>query len=119
MDGFDNAGLSRVIIRGFTVQNADHQGILVTNASDVSIVENHVTGNDRAIQLNPNGAPTCPGLPAYLAAFQGMDCGEGIQLSGVTNSTVADNVVTATQAVPGERRHCAEPRQLHHEQCGS
>jgi parallel beta-helix repeat protein len=93
VDGFDNAGLSRVIIRGFTVQNADHQGILVTNASDVSIVENHVTGNDRAIQLNPNGAPTCPGLPAYLAAFQGMDCGEGIQLSGVTNSTVADNVV--------------------------
>jgi parallel beta-helix repeat protein len=93
VDGFDNAGLSRVIIRGFTVQNADHQGILVTNASDVSIVENHVTGNDRAIQLNPNGAPTCPGLPAYLAAFQGMDCGEGIQLSGVTNSTVADNIV--------------------------
>ena len=63
VDGFDNAGLSRVIIRGFTVQNADHQGILVTNASDVTIVENHVTGNDRAIQLNPNGAPTCPGLP--------------------------------------------------------
>src|SRR5690348_6954861 len=93
VDGFDNAGLSRVIIRGFTVQNANHQGILVTNASDVTILENRITGNDRALQLNSNAAPSCPGLPAYLAAFQGMDCGEGVQLSGVTNSTVTDNVV--------------------------
>ncbi|HEY4211855.1 MAG TPA: right-handed parallel beta-helix repeat-containing protein [Steroidobacteraceae bacterium] len=93
VDGFDHAGLSRVIIRGFTVENANHQGILVTNASDVTITDNRVTGNDRAIQLQSNAAPTCPGLPPYLAAFQGMDCGEGIQLSGVTNSTVAGNVV--------------------------
>jgi parallel beta-helix repeat protein len=92
VDGFDNAGLSRVIVRGFTVQNADHQGILVTNASDVTIIDNRVTGNDRAIQLQ-SATPSCPGLPAYLAAFQGMDCGEGIQLSGVTNSTVSGNVV--------------------------
>ena len=93
VDGYDHPGLSRVIVRGFTVRNANHQGILVTNASDVTLVKNRVTGNDRQLQLNQNGPPTCPGLPAYLAAFQGMDCGEGIQLSGVTNSTVADNVV--------------------------
>jgi len=93
VDGYDNPGLTRVIIRGFTVQNANHQGILVTNAANVTIVENRVTGNDRQLQLNQNAAPTCPGLPAYLAAFQGMDCGEGIQLSGVTNSSVADNMV--------------------------
>src|SRR6185437_3110071 len=54
VDGVDNAGLSGVIIRGFTVQNADHQGIVVTNASDVTIVDNRVTGNDRALQQNPN-----------------------------------------------------------------
>jgi hypothetical protein len=93
VDGYDNAGLTRVIIRGFTVRNANHQGILVTNASDVTLVKNRVTGNDRQLQLSQKGAPTCPGLPAYLVAFQGMDCGEGIQLSGVTYSTVADNVV--------------------------
>jgi hypothetical protein len=93
VDGYDNTGLIGVIIRGFTVQNADHQGILVTNASDVTISANRVTGNDRALQLQPNAAPTCPGLPPYLAAFQGMDCGEGIQLSGVTSSSVSDNVV--------------------------
>lgn len=92
VDGIDNAGLSRVIIRGFTVQNANHQGIVVTNASDVTIVDNRVTGNDRALQVTPTG-PVCPGLPPYFVAFQGFDCGEGIQLSGVTYSTVADNVV--------------------------
>ncbi len=93
VDGVGNPGLSRVIVRGFTVQNADHQGIVVTNASDVTIISNRVTGSDRALQLNPGGSPTCPGLPPYLVAFQGFDCGEGIQLSGVTNSTVADNLV--------------------------
>lgn len=93
VDGYDNPGLSRVIIRNFTIRNANHQGILVTNASDVTVVRNRVSGNDRQLQLSQKGPPTCAGLPAYLAAFQGMDCGEGIQLSGVTNSTVADNVV--------------------------
>jgi hypothetical protein len=93
VDGVDHAGLSGVIIRGFTVQNANQQGIVVTNASDVTIVGNRVTGNDRSLQLSSNGPPACPGLPPYLAAFQGFDCGEGIQLSGVTYSTVADNVV--------------------------
>jgi parallel beta-helix repeat protein len=93
IDGVNHAGLSRVIVRGFTVQNANHQGIVVTNASDVQIIGNRVTGSDRALQLNSGGPPTCPGLPPYLAAFQGFDCGEGIQLSGVTNSTVSDNLV--------------------------
>jgi hypothetical protein len=93
VDGIDNAGLSRVIIRGFTVENADHQGIVVTNASDVTIVGNRVTGNDRALQQNPNAAPTCPNLPAYFVAFEGMDCGEGVHLSGVTYSTIAENLI--------------------------
>ena len=93
VDGFGHAGLSHVIIRGFTIQNANHQGIVVTNASDVTIVDNRVTGNDRALVLSPNGPPTCPGLPPYFVAFQGFDCGEGIQLSGVTYSLVADNLV--------------------------
>jgi hypothetical protein len=91
--GYDNPGLRQVIIRGFTIREANHQGILVTNASDVTILENRVTGNDRALQLNPNGPPSCPGLPPYLVAFQGLDCGEGIQLSGVTYSRVSDNMV--------------------------
>jgi hypothetical protein len=93
VDGFANAGLSGVIIRGFTVQNANQQGIVVTNATDVTIIGNRVTGNDKGLQLNAGGPPSCPDLPPYFVAFQGLDCGEAIQLSGVTNSTVADNLV--------------------------
>jgi len=93
VDGYDHPGLSHVIIRGFTVRNANHQGIVVTNASQVTILGNHVTRNDRALQVNTGGPPSCPGLPPYLVAFQGFDCGEGIQLSGVTYSTVSDNLV--------------------------
>ncbi|HWG29888.1 MAG TPA: right-handed parallel beta-helix repeat-containing protein [Steroidobacteraceae bacterium] len=93
VDGLDNAGLSRVIIRGFTVQNAQHQGIVVTNASDVTIADNRVTGNDRGLQLTANAAPTCPNLPPYFVAFEGMDCGEGVHLSGVTYSTVTGNLI--------------------------
>jgi len=93
VNGYDHPGLSHVIIRGFTVRNANHQGIVVTNASQVTILDNRVTGNDRALQLNTGGPPACPGLPPYFVAFQGFDCGEGIQLSGVTYSIVSDNLV--------------------------
>jgi parallel beta-helix repeat protein len=92
VNGHDNAGLSGVIIRGFTIRNANHQGIVVTDASNVTIIGNRVTGNDLALAFGAMG-PMCPGLPPYLVDFQGFDCGEGIQLSGVTNSTVADNLV--------------------------
>jgi parallel beta-helix repeat protein len=93
VDGYNNPGLSGVIVRGFTVQNANFQGILVTNASDILVADNRVTGNDRNLQFPDNSAPICPGLPAYFVDFQAFDCGEGIHLSGVTHSTVADNVV--------------------------
>jgi parallel beta-helix repeat protein len=93
VDGHGNAGLGNVVISGFTVSNANFQGILVTNASDVVILDNHVTGNDRSLQPFAAGGPVCPGLPAYFQAGEGFDCGEGIHLSAVTHSTVAGNVV--------------------------
>ncbi|HEY3381368.1 MAG TPA: hypothetical protein VGK32_06345 [Vicinamibacterales bacterium] len=42
------------------MRNAQAQGILVTNASDVTISNNHGTQNDRS--LDPV-ALTCPPLP--------------------------------------------------------
>src|ERR1700751_4134981 len=42
-DGLDHPGLSGVVISGFTVKNANFEGILVTNASDVTIWGNQVT----------------------------------------------------------------------------
>lgn len=90
VDGINNPGLAHVIVSGFTVKNANAQGIVVTNASDVTITNNHVTGNDRS--LDPI-ALQCPPLPAYFQQGEGFDCGEGIHLSGVDHSVVSQNLV--------------------------
>jgi parallel beta-helix repeat protein len=91
IDGHHHPGLSHVLVSGFTVKNANFQGILITDASYVSIVDNHVIGNDRSLNVGP--PPACPGLPPYFTAGEGFDCGEGIHLSGVTHSTIATNLV--------------------------
>jgi hypothetical protein len=90
VDGLDNAGLADVIVSGFTVRNANAQGIVVTNASNVTVSNNHVTANDQS--LDPI-ALTCPPLPAYFQAGEAFDCGEAIHLSGVHHSIVSDNFV--------------------------
>jgi hypothetical protein len=90
VDGINNAGLGHVIVSGFTVRNANAQGILVTNAFDVTIARNHVTGSDQSLDtVNLQ----CPPLPAYFQAGEGFDCGEAIHLSGVDHSIVSDNYV--------------------------
>jgi hypothetical protein len=88
IDGIDSPKprLSKVLVRGFTIENADFEGILVTNASFITISENEAINNDRSLA---SGA--CPGLPAFETA-EGFDCGEGIHLSGVDHSTVRNNI---------------------------
>ncbi|MGE5736864.1 MAG: nitrous oxide reductase family maturation protein NosD [Acidobacteriota bacterium] len=89
VDGIDHRGLREVVINGFTVKNANFEGILVTNAAYITIWGNTVTQNDKS--LNPSDL-TCPGIPAFETA-EGFDCGEGIHLSGVHHSTIAENYV--------------------------
>jgi nitrous oxidase accessory protein NosD len=93
VDGLGHPGLSNVVVSGFTVANANYQGILVTNATNVTIRDNHVTGNDVKLQPFAAGGPVCPGIRAEFVAGEGFDCGEGIHLSAVTNSIVSGNVV--------------------------
>src|SRR5208337_2844573 len=62
IDGIDHSGLSNVVVTGFTVENANYEGILVTNASFVTILGNEVTNNDKS--LNASTA-SCPSLPAF------------------------------------------------------
>jgi parallel beta helix pectate lyase-like protein len=88
VDGLDNPGLSQVIVAGFTIRNANFEGILVTNSSSVTIWDNRVVNNN--LSLDPSG-PSCPGIPAF-ETNEDFDCGEGIHLSGVDHSTVAHNV---------------------------
>ena len=88
IDGHGHAGLSDVFVTGFSVQNANFSGILVSNASAVRLSSNNVIHNDRNL-----GGGACPGLPDYFQSGENMDCGEGIQLSGVDHSTITNNTV--------------------------
>lgn len=88
IDGLDAPGLAGVTVRGFTVQNANHEGMLVQSVSNATISWNLVRLNDRD-ETNGTG---CDGLPPY-ETNEADDCGEGIHLMGVDHSTVAENTV--------------------------
>jgi hypothetical protein len=87
--GIGHPGLSHVVVTGFTIENAKFEGILVANASFVTLWANEVSYNDRALDLSGN-PPTCPGLPDFETQ-EGEDCGEGIHLTGVDHSVVGNN----------------------------
>jgi hypothetical protein len=92
VDGLDNSGLSEVVVTEFRIQNANFEGILVTNASSVTIADDRVVSNDLALIKQPGAPPSCPGIPAF-ETLEGGDCGEGIHLSGVDHSIVAHTLV--------------------------
>jgi len=93
VDGFDHAGLRSVIVAGFTVENAQWEGILAVSASDITISNNHVINNDLAGPVF-TGAPTgCPGQPAYETDETG-DCGGAVHLIGSSTSIVMGNYIT-------------------------
>jgi hypothetical protein len=89
IDGLDNPGLADVVVTGFTVENANYEGILAQNVSAATIWGNIVRENDKSLE---SSAGECPGQPAF-ETNEGDDCGEGIHLMGVDHSTVADNLV--------------------------
>ena len=89
IDGLDHSGLAHVTVSGFTVRNANFEGILMTNVSESAVWGNILTGNDRSLDFaNQN----CPGLPAFETA-EGFDCGEAIHLSGVDHSQIGGNTI--------------------------
>jgi parallel beta-helix repeat protein len=89
VDGMDNPGLHKVIVAGFTIENANFEGILVTNASDVTIRDNQVQFNDKSLVIS---VPECVGQPAFETG-EAFDCGEGIHLTGANHSVIANNDV--------------------------
>ena len=91
VNGIDNPGLANVFVSGFTIQNAQFEGILVANASGVTIANNVLTGNDKALTFGAAG-PACPGIPDFETG-EGFDCGEALHLSGVDHSTVTGNTL--------------------------
>jgi hypothetical protein len=94
IDGFNHAGLHNVVVEGFTVENAQFEGVLAVSATNVTISNNSVINNDKSPGLNFTGLPTgCPGQPAYEMDETG-DCGGAIHLIGVSNSAVSGNYVS-------------------------
>ena len=92
LDGISNSGLSAVVVSGFTIERANFEGVLAANATDVTITDNHVTQNDKALALSGSGTPSCPGIPAFETG-EGLDCGEGVHLVAVDHSIVAGNTI--------------------------
>lgn len=90
IDGMDNHGLKNVVVTGFTVENAEFEGILVANATSVSVQSNVVVNNNKNLVRSPS--LSCTDIPKFETA-EGEDCGEGIHLMGVNHSTIAGNTV--------------------------
>ena len=84
-------GVYYVLISGFNIHNANFEGILVANGSDVTIVNNHVHDNNKALDLS-NSPATCPGIPAF-ETNEGEDCGEGLHLMGTNRATIIHNEI--------------------------
>jgi parallel beta-helix repeat protein len=96
VDGYDNPGLNDVTVSGFTLENALYEGLLVVNASDVTMSDNTITNNDQIPHQFTGDLTGCtnqPGNGIYETDETG-DCGGGIHLVGTVNSIVSDNLVT-------------------------
>jgi parallel beta-helix repeat protein len=97
VDGYDNAGLRDVIIRGLTVRNALFEGVLVVSARNVTISDSRILDNDKTPGLQFTGAteacPDQPGNGIYETDETG-DCGGAIHLVGTVDAVVSGNLIT-------------------------
>ncbi len=84
-----NPGVANVVVTGLEVKNANYEGILVVNATNVSLVDNHVHDNNK--KLEPSAA-MCPGIAPYETS-EAMDCGEGIHFIAVDHSNITRNLI--------------------------
>lgn len=92
------SGIKGVVVSGFTIENANFQGIFAQNASYITIFSNQVLNNNKKLEVSGD-MPVCPGLADNLQAGEGFDCGEGINLMGVDHSLVSNNVSAQTSAL--------------------
>ncbi|HKV23483.1 MAG TPA: hypothetical protein VJN93_02730 [Candidatus Acidoferrum sp.] len=94
VDGYSNPGLRNVTIAGFTIENAQFEGVLVVSSIDVIIRDNRIAENDKSPGLFFTGAPNgCPGQANYETDESG-DCGGALHLIGTVRSIVSGNVIT-------------------------
>ena len=97
---------SNVTVKGFTVENAEGEGILAVNPNPVAgpvvggtqtytgIPLKHITIEHNVIQNNNVGYNNPASPYIFCTPNGGSDCGGGIHLLSVADSTVRDNTVT-------------------------
>jgi parallel beta-helix repeat protein len=98
---------SNVSVDGFTVRGAIGEGILAVGTADPSLVPagspagsitgvpiSDVTISDNIVQGNDQGPPTSSYAECQASGEIPGDCGEGIHLMSVADSTVSHNYVT-------------------------
>lgn len=81
------AGVTGVVISGLTIRNANFEGILVANATDVTLVGNKVFDNNKSLDIADG---VCDGIPSF-ETNEGDDCGEGIHLIATDHASVVRN----------------------------
>lgn len=92
-NGITITGATDVVVSGFTVENANTAGIWITGSSFVTISDNRVINNDQA--LIPGANASCPPLNGTpFENGEAQDCGEGVFLSAVDHSILANNTIT-------------------------
>ena len=84
------AGVAHVVVSGLTVRNANFEGILVANATDVLLTGNLVTSNNQALDIS---TPACPNIDTSIETNEQEDCGEGVHLMGTNHVSVVGNEV--------------------------
>src|ERR1035437_8219941 len=78
-NGITITGATDVVVSGFTVENANTAGIWITGSSFVTIPDNSVVNNDKA--LIPGANASCPPLIGTpFASGEAQDCGECVFL---------------------------------------
>jgi len=82
------SGAAGTTVAGFTVENAQFEGILINRTKYVTIRNNLVMHNDLGM-FNPHPVGEC----APVGEIPG-DCGEGVHLLSVTHSAVLSNRIT-------------------------
>jgi parallel beta-helix repeat protein len=75
------AGASGTLVRGFTIVNANLEGIFANKTSGLTIADNTLMHNDAFGPFHP------------LCVTEPDDCGEALHLQTVTGSTVSGNLV--------------------------
>jgi parallel beta-helix repeat protein len=85
-------GTSNVVVTGFTLENAQYEGILVNQSSSVTVWGNRVVDNNK--NLVPSAGECTDLSDIYpFEVNEGDDCGEGIHLVATDYSSVFDNTV--------------------------